>query len=234
MCAPTVNINIAKPTSLRNCTVGSATSTASRPVRPTTTPARTSPITTGTNAPRPTPSSGPAKPASTINASTPKFTVSTYAARGTSQVERPRHAGFASGALHDAHGTRRTDNRDQAPLGKFVARAAPDDLTSSSSRPSPLRAGSFRSRTRNRAALRERPTRGGDPPAKRTLVVHLRSRIASLPGPFTAPAKRLRAEHRRPVLDGDLTDSFVRSDGRAVLYGAPGRRERRPAAREGR
>jgi hypothetical protein len=31
------------------------------------------------------------------------------------------------------------------------------------------------------------------------------------------------------VLDGDLTDSFVRSDGRAVLYGAPGRRERRLA-----
>ena len=34
------------------------------------------------------------------------------------------------------------------------------------------------------------------------------------------------------MLDGDLTDSFVRSDGRAVLYGASVRRERRPALRK--
>ena len=36
-------------------------------------------------------------------------------------------------------------------------------------------------------------------------------------GHFTASAKRLRAEHRRPKPHGDLTDSFVPSDGRAAL-----------------
>jgi len=41
---------------------------------------------------------------------------------------------------------------------------------------------------------------------------------------FSAPAKRLRAEHRRPRPYGDLTDSFVPSDGRAVLYRALGHR----------
>ena len=81
MCAPTVNISITKPMSPRNRTVGSAGSTASSPVRPTTTPATISPITTGTNTLRPAPSSGPARPASTIKASTPKVTVAGYARR---------------------------------------------------------------------------------------------------------------------------------------------------------
>jgi hypothetical protein len=77
-CAPTVNMSIAKPTSLRKSTVGSVVSTASSPVRPITTPARISPITSGTKMLRPAPSSGPARPASTINARTPKFTGSGY------------------------------------------------------------------------------------------------------------------------------------------------------------
>jgi hypothetical protein len=120
MCAPTVNINIAKPTSLRNTTVGSVGSTASRPVRPTITPARISPITTGTNALRPAPSSGPAKPARTINASTPKSTVSNYAGpTATRRSCRPASGCVAHGSLSDTERApgrrhRARDRRHQA------------------------------------------------------------------------------------------------------------------------
>ena len=64
--------------------------------------------------------------------------------------------------------------------------------------------------------------------AKRARIVHPGSRTSCTKGPLTDPARRLRAPHRRPRLDGDLTDSFVRSDGSAVLYGAPGRRAASP------
>src|ERR1700733_5466092 len=51
-------------------------------------------------------------------------------------------------------------------------------------------------------------------------------------GNFTASAKRLRAEHRRPSpRHGDLTDSFVPSDGRAALIDrAVGRRKPDPSS----
>jgi hypothetical protein len=42
-------------------------------------------------------------------------------------------------------------------------------------------------------------------------------------GPFTAPAKRLRAEHRRPRAERRPHGQFRPSDGRAVLYEAFGR-----------
>ncbi len=74
-CIPTVSISIAKPISPRNATVPFAGFTASSTAGPTITPARISPITTGTNQRPATPSSGPPSPASTITISVSKLTV---------------------------------------------------------------------------------------------------------------------------------------------------------------
>ena len=68
---PAANISIANPTSARKAVVGSAGSSQRKPLVPITTPARSSPTTTGISACLPSASSGPARPASTIRARTP-------------------------------------------------------------------------------------------------------------------------------------------------------------------
>ena len=68
---PAANISIANPTSARKAVVGSAGSSQRKPLIPITTPARSSPTTTGTSACLPNASSGPARPARTIRARTP-------------------------------------------------------------------------------------------------------------------------------------------------------------------
>jgi hypothetical protein len=86
---PTVSISIAKPASDRNDTVALSVSMTSRPPRPRMAPARISPTTTGTNARRLAASNGPARPAATISARSPRLTRRAYArawpARASSQ-----------------------------------------------------------------------------------------------------------------------------------------------------
>ena len=68
---PAANISIANPISARKAVVGSAGSSQRKPLIPITTPARSSPTTTGRSACLPNASSGPARPARTIRARTP-------------------------------------------------------------------------------------------------------------------------------------------------------------------
>jgi hypothetical protein len=79
MCMPTVSISMAKPASAKNETVALSTWMTSRPLRPRMTPATISPTTTGTNARRLAASKGPARPAATISARSPRLTRRAYA-----------------------------------------------------------------------------------------------------------------------------------------------------------
>ena len=68
-CVPAVNMSIANPIALSTGSGWVATSMTPKPVRPSTKPARSSPITTGISPRRPNASSGPARPASTSTVS---------------------------------------------------------------------------------------------------------------------------------------------------------------------
>ena len=176
-CAPTVNINMAKPTSPRNCTVGSVGSTAPNPVRPTITPARISPITTGTNTLPPAPSSGPARPASTINASTPKVTVPGYAAARGPPMCTGSIALWRAGVVHPEHQV-----RSEHAFGVSAGALPPDALVDPSLPRAP-------------AMLRGLASATAGPPRTRRTGPRRRDvrRDASARGPFAACRARRSA-----------------------------------------
>ena len=74
-CIPAANISIAKPIEAMNAVVGSLGSTQPNPDFPTTSPATSSPTTTGTSTRSLDENSGPTSPASTITVRIPKLTV---------------------------------------------------------------------------------------------------------------------------------------------------------------